>query len=45
MIARAMARWTSPKEVIIAGDAATCYYLHWLCAMLCRQEITVLSGA
>ncbi len=41
---KVMARWASPKEVIVAGDARTTYYLHLLCALAQRHEVVTLSG-
>lgn len=38
-----MARWVSPPEVIIAGDARTCYYLHLLCALCERHAVVTLA--
>jgi hypothetical protein len=36
----------SPVEVVLSsGDARTCYYLHWLCALARRAEVTAISGA
>jgi hypothetical protein len=36
----------SPNEVVLSsGNARTCYYLHWLCALVRRHEVTIISGA
>ena len=36
--------WASPKEVIVAGDARTAYYLHLLCALAQRHAVVTMSG-
>ncbi|KAI7835264.1 hypothetical protein COHA_010834, partial [Chlorella ohadii] len=43
LVLKVMARWASPKEVIVAGDARTAYYLHLLCALAQRHEVVTLS--
>lgn len=41
VLAGIMARWCSPPEVVVAGDARTAYYLHLLCALTRRHEVVV----
>ncbi|KAL4854581.1 4-substituted benzoates-glutamate ligase [Chlorella vulgaris] len=34
----------SPSQVVLSsGNARTCYYLHWLCALVRRHEVTIIS--
>lgn len=44
LVLKVMARWASPKEVIVAGDARTAYYLHLLCALAQRHAVVTMAG-
>jgi len=43
-VQRRAASALSPPQVALVGHTHTCYYLHLLCALASRQEVTALSG-
>ncbi|KAI3434980.1 hypothetical protein D9Q98_003032 [Chlorella vulgaris] len=44
VVKRMRSQALSPNEVVLSsGNARTCYYLHWLCALVRRHEVTIIS--